>query len=145
MVLVTLVGERWSRVGEEFVFEGPNAGPHTECRPCKLKAVCWNLEEGRHYRILGLRSVHHSCALHEGGVRVAEVEKIAFALNLPRRLGLAGGTITFEEPVCGRPSCAEYRTCHPLGARTDLKYRVQSVEGSVDCPAGFALVHARVE
>jgi len=55
MVAITLVGEKQAREGQMFVF----VGPLTECRDCKLKTVCFNLEEGRTYVIKSVRTVHH--------------------------------------------------------------------------------------
>lgn len=72
MVLVTVVGEQQCKKGFEFVFGGPLA----ECRECKVKNVCFHLEQNKEYRVTETRDVHHECKIHEGGVRVVEVEKL---------------------------------------------------------------------
>ena len=66
MVIITLIGEHLAKEGEEFVYRGPL----TECRDCKLKGVCFNLDAGGLYRIRSVRPVHHECRIHEEGVRV---------------------------------------------------------------------------
>ncbi|PJB22268.1 MAG: hypothetical protein CO114_00925, partial [Euryarchaeota archaeon CG_4_9_14_3_um_filter_38_12] len=72
MVLVTLVGEKIAKKDNEFIY----IGSLPECRGCKLKTVCFNLDEGRRYKITNIRDIHHDCKIHEGGVRIVEVEKI---------------------------------------------------------------------
>ncbi len=57
MVVITLIGEHQAKEGEQFVYRGPL----TECRECKLKAVCFNLDPGSMYRIKKIRDVHHEC------------------------------------------------------------------------------------
>jgi uncharacterized protein (UPF0179 family) len=136
MVLVTVVGETQCRVGFEFVFSGPNA----ECRDCKVRNVCFHLEEGRKYRVAQVREVHHECKLHEGGVRVVEVERIPTRAAIPARSAIEGATQTYEESGCAWVGCANYRLCHPCGASAGMKLRVLSVEGAeVECPRGQRL------
>ena len=47
MVLVTLIGKKLAKVGNEFVYLGITQ----KCRNCRLKTVCSNLQEGRTYKI----------------------------------------------------------------------------------------------
>src|SRR5512136_2692138 len=55
MVLVTVVGELQCKKGYEFVFGGPIA----ECRDCKVKNVCFHLEQDKRYRVVEIRDGHH--------------------------------------------------------------------------------------
>ena len=136
MVLVTVVGEAQCRVGFEFVFGGPNA----ECRDCKVKNVCFHLEENRRYKVVNIREVHHECKLHEGGVRVVEVERIPTRAAIPARSAIEGATLTYEASNCGWVGCPNYASCHPRGAAMGMKLRVLSVEEpDVDCPKGLKL------
>lgn len=132
MVLVTVVGERQCRKGFEFVFGGPLA----ECRDCKVKNVCFHLEQNRRYRVTEVRDVHHDCRIHEGGVRVVEVEKMPTTCALPARTAIEGSMISFEESDCDRVGCPNYRLCRPLGAGEGMRFRVVSVERELDCAEG---------
>lgn len=132
MVLVTVVGEQQCRKGFEFVFGGPLA----DCRECKVKNVCFHLEQNRWYRVKDVRDVHHECKIHEGGVRVVEVERIPTRAALPARAAVEGAMLTFEESDCNRPGCKYYRLCRPLGAEESMRFRIASVEDEIECPKG---------
>lgn len=136
MVLVTVVGEHQCKKGFEFVFGGPLA----ECRDCKVKNVCFHLEENRWYRVTEVRDVHHDCKVHEGGVRVVEVEKLPTRAAIPARLAIEGSMITFEESNCKNIGCSNYRVCRPLGAAEGMRFRVLTIEDvQVECPKGEKL------
>lgn len=132
MVLVTVVGESQCKKGFEFVFSGPLA----ECRDCKVKNVCFHLEQNRRYRVTEVRDVHHECKMHEGGVRVVEVEKLPTRAALPVRIAVEGSMITFEENACDMRSCEHFRLCRPLDAADGMRLRIKAVEGDIDCPKG---------
>jgi len=135
MVLVTVVGEQQCRKGFEFVFGGPIA----DCRECKVKNVCFHLEQNRWYKVTDIRDVHHECKMHEGGVRVVEVERMPTRAALPARSALEGATITFEESNCNRPGCPRFRLCRPLGASEGMRFRIVSIEDEIECPKGEKL------
>ena len=135
MVLVTVVGRLQCREGFEFVFGGPLA----ECRDCKVRNVCFHLEENRRYRVKGVRDVHHDCKIHEDGVRVVEVEKIPLRAAVPAKAALEGSMLTFEGVECKNLGCKNYRLCRPLGAPRGMRFKISSVEGDVDCEDGAAL------
>lgn len=135
MVAITLVGEKQAREGQMFVF----VGPLTECRDCRLKTVCFNLEEGRTYTIRSVRTVHHDCKIHEGGVRVVEVEKAPIRTTIPTRAALEGTTYSWQGKECQNLGCAHYILCTPKGMKAQEKYRVVKVFGYVDCPDGETL------
>lgn len=136
MVLVTVVGELQCRKGFEFVFGGPLA----ECRECKVRNVCFHLDENRQYRVTDVRKVHHECKVHEGGVRVVEVERVPTKAALPARSALEGSILTFEGSDCDSVGCQYYRLCRPAGPSDGMKFKVLSVEpGEVRCPRGRSL------
>jgi len=141
MVVITLIGEHQARVGEMFVYRGPL----TECRDCKLKAVCFNLEAGGLYRIKNLRDVQHECRIHEEGVRVVEVEKVKQSGALPRRSAIEGSTVTFEEIKCDTLGCANWRLCHPIGVEKGMKFKVSKVDKEIECPAGNRMMAVVLE
>ena len=82
MVVVTLIGEDFAEVGKTFVFRGPI----TECRDCKLKGICFNLDAGCRYCVKEVRDVHHECRIHESGVCAAEVEKLNINGAVPKNM-----------------------------------------------------------
>lgn len=140
MVTITLIGEHQAKEGDRFVYRGPL----TECRDCKLKAVCFNLDVGATYRITAIRDVKHECKIHEEGVRVVEVEKMPLRCAVGQKFALEGSTVAVEEIRCRNIGCERYRLCHPLGMERNAKHRVQSVKGEVDCPEGFRLVEVEL-
>jgi len=135
MVVITLVGELQAKKGETFAYNGPLS----ECRDCKLKTICFNLDAGKWYRIANVRSIHHECKIHENGVRVVEAELVGIPASIPSKSAIEGTVIAFEPRRCGEFSCASYKLCNPVGISPGAKYRVTSVLEDVDCEDGRAL------
>lgn len=140
MVTITLIGEHQAKEGEQFVY----MGPLTECRDCKLKAVCFNLDVGNAYKITVIRDVHHECKIHEEGVRVVEVEKIPMRCAVGQKYAMEGSLITLEDPRCKNLACEKYRLCRPPGLEHGTKYKVTVVKGEVECPEGNKLVEVEL-
>lgn len=136
MVLITLVGETQAHIGDRFYY----LGPQTDCKECKLKGVCFNLEVGRQYEITKLRDTHHECELHEGGVRVVEVEKKPTLACVSKKLAIDGSVITFESSDCARLGCEHWSHCHPTGIRNGEKLAVTDIVEKVECPNDLELV-----
>lgn len=132
MVLITLVGEKQATEGCEFVY----IGPLPDCRECRLKTVCFNLQEGKRYKITKIRDVHHDCKIHEGRVRVVEVEKIPINATLNAKIAIEGSTVTFETLECKNLGCEHYRLCHPLGVKVKSRFKILSVREEIKCPEG---------
>jgi hypothetical protein len=141
MVAVTLVGEKQAKEGRTFVFLGPLG----ECRDCKLKTVCFNLEEGRTYTIMAVRNVHHDCKIHESGVRVVEVEKAPIRAAVFTRNALEGTSVVWEQKDCINIGCPNFYLCGPRGIKAGEKYRVVKVLGILDCPDGVPLKEVLLE
>ena len=141
MVIVTLIGERLAKEDVVFVYKGFVP----ECRECKLKAVCTNLEPGRVYVVKGLRDVHHECKMHEEGVRVVEVEKLPATVCVAQKYALEGSTITYEEVKCKNLGCERYRLCHPVAMERGSKYKIKEVHGEVACPEGHKIIEIVIE
>jgi uncharacterized protein (UPF0179 family) len=140
MVLVTLIGERQVKEGNEFVY----SGPLSECKDCRLKGVCFNLEEGKRYRISSVRRLHHNCRVHEDGVRVVEVEVVPVDAAVNIKTAVEGSTITLDFPECGEISCEHYRLCHPLGLKHRQKAVIVEVKKKVKCPRKRPLKRVRL-
>ncbi|MCU0852693.1 MAG: UPF0179 family protein [Thermoplasmata archaeon] len=135
MVLITVVGEQQCRKGMEFVFGGPIA----DCRECKVKTICFHLEQSRRYRVVEVRDVHHECKIHEGGVRVVEVEKLPTEAAIRKEVAVEGSMITYEETSCNRIGCVNFKLCRPLGASEGMRLRVASAKEDIECPKGERL------
>jgi uncharacterized protein len=141
MVVITLIGEHLAKDGEEFIYRGPL----TECRDCKLKGVCFNLDTGSRYRIKAVRTVQHECRIHEGGVRVVEVQKIPQRCSMLQKFAMEGSTITLEDVKCKTLGCKYYQVCHPRGLDKNMKFRVTRIEREIKCPEGLRLVEVTLE
>ncbi len=140
MVLVTLVGDSQARIGNRFYFVGPS----TECKECKLRNVCFNLEPGSLYEVTGLRDTRHECVVHESEVRVVEVEKKPFRAAVPKKLAIDGSMITFESRRCDNMGCENRRLCCPWNVRDGDKLSVTDVMEDLDCPNGESLTMVRL-
>ena len=136
MVLITLVGEAQARTGNRFYF----MGPQTDCKECRLRGVCFNLEPGRQYEIVSVRDTHHDCEVHDGGVRVVEVEKKPTMSCVSKKVAIEGSIITFDESDCARMGCEHWPHGHPIGIKAGEKLTVTDTVGKVDCPIRDDLV-----
>ncbi len=141
MVIVTLIGEHQAEEGNEFFY----LGSLTECKDCRLKAVCFNLDRGNKYRITGLREVTHDCKMHEDGVRVIEVERVPIKCAVPSKYAIEGSTITIEGVNCENIGCENYRLCHPLVTLSKSKRRVKSVQADLECYEDRGVVLVELE
>jgi uncharacterized protein len=141
MVTITLIGEKQAKEGVVFVYKGFVP----ECRECKLKAVCFNLDSGGIYRIKAVRDVHHECKMHEDGVRVVEVDKVPIKVCLGQKIVLEGSTVTFEEVRCRNIGCERYRLCHPVAVERGSKHKVSRVHGEVQCPEGLKVIEVTLD
>ena len=133
MANVTLIGEKQAKKGNIFIYRGPLS----ECRDCKVKTVCFNLEEGRKYKIKEIRAMHHKCRIHEGGVRAVEYEiiPIEYAINEDEAVEKTKITIT-EQELCNNRGCESFKKCFPLGLRVGSQYEIQTVKNNISCQLG---------
>ena len=139
--MITVIGDRQAKVGGRFIY----LGPLTECKECKLKGVCFNLDAGALYRIVEVRDVKHDCKVHEDGVRVVKVEKEKMTGVVPKKGAMEGSTITWEVIRCDRLGCEHYRLCHPLGIDKGHKARIAKIVGDLECADGKKLVRVIFE
>ena len=134
-MVVTLVGETQAKVGEMLIFRGPLS----ECKDCKRKTVCFNLEEGTLYEIVGVRDKHHECSVHESGVRVVELKKAPIETTLDTKHAIEGSTVSIDKEACLNLGCEHYGACFILGPKSNKKFKVVKVQGDVKCPEGKSL------
>ena len=139
MSLVTLVGERMAKEGLEFIY----MGPHTNCKNCKLKTVCFNLKKGRKYRIVNVRDKKHSCNMHDGGVRVVEVEELPLIVAV-RKGTRKNARIKIKAAGCMHLDCQHYELCHNPGIQGDKEYKVVKILEPIKCKDGKGLVKAEL-
>lgn len=149
---ITLVPEAYAKPGARFTFRGPNdgkavAGTNTgeECAACPFTKLCFGLVPGRTYEVSAKRGVTHPCELHEGGrVHVVTVEQTDMPSTVETRL--LRGTAAHWTPIpCGRPDCANYALCHPVGPAPGAKYAITEQAGRLECPAGYELTRVRLK
>jgi len=129
MAIITLVGEKLARPGVEFIYYGP-AEP---CKTCKLAGVCvGNLEPGRRYKILRVRSMpSHSCPLHEGKVRVVEVVEPSIEVAIEPRLAIIGSVVRLKFEPCSDPEKADL--FRPEGLFEGDHVKIIEITGEIEC------------
>jgi hypothetical protein len=134
---LTLVPDSLAEPGYRFTFVGPNPG--MECAGCPFQKLCFGLEPGRSYVVSKVRPARQVCELHEGGkVRAVEVTEVPFEASLERR-HLRGTAAPWTAPDCGRPSCANWSLCHPVGHTAGARHAIVAQKGALECPAGLDL------
>ncbi|HKZ58619.1 MAG TPA: UPF0179 family protein [Candidatus Thermoplasmatota archaeon] len=140
-----MLGELQAKVGERFVFQGPNDGADAACAPCRLKGICFNLEPGETFEVAAVRDKDHPCYLHEGGkVRVVEVDRATHDVILPARGIVEGGSMLYPERSCEFRGCPKWRQCVGAPLRPNFSYRVVEAGPAEPCPLGFALRRAKL-
>ena len=109
MTLITLVGKKLAKKGTVFVYVALNK----QCKKCRLKTICSNLQEGREYKIVKIREKSHKCDIHEDNlVVVVEVEKLPAEVNIRKEESEA--TVVAYHPIkCNKTSCEEHEGCVP--------------------------------
>jgi len=140
MVLVTLVGEQLAKKDKDFIY----MGSLSECRDCKLKNVCFNLEDGCRYKITNIRDVRHDCKIHEGGVRIVEVEKTLLPAAVESKNAIEGETVRIN-PDCKNIGCDYYFLCCPVGVKPEMKLKISKIKGDIKCPENKNLKEVLLE
>ena len=136
MANVTLIGEKQAKKDKIFLY----LGPLSECRDCKVKTVCFNLEEGRTYRIKDIRAMHHNCKVHDSGVHAVEYEIQPIEFAIDTNAAVEKARITAEEKAdCVDRGCENYKYCYPKGLKAGSQYEIKSVEGNITCSEGKSL------
>ena len=133
---VTLVGTVLAKQGTEFIYEGEVAG----CDSCKVKKACNNLQPGRKYRIVSVRTTHHECGVHFNGTTAVEVMDAPVIALINADMAIVNSKIKLELS-CPKIECRSYPLCRPDGVVAGEKYIVNSVLGKPSdvCEKGRAL------
>jgi uncharacterized protein (UPF0179 family) len=133
---VTLIGTVLAKQGIEFIYEGEAA----ECNSCKVKKACNNLQIGRKYRIVSVRSTHHECMVHLNGATAVEVMEAPVTALINADMAIVNSKIKVDLS-CNKSDCKSYPLCRPDGVVDGEKYIVTEVLGNASdiCPKGRAL------
>ena len=133
---VTLMGTVLAKPNVEFIYEGEVA----ECGTCKVKKACHNLQRGRKYRIVTVRSTHHDCAVHLNGATAVEVMEAPITALINADMAMINSKIK-PELSCNKSDCRSFPLCRPDGITEGEKYIVIDVLGNASdiCDKGRAL------
>ena len=133
---VTLMGTVLAKPNVEFIYEGEVA----ECDTCKVKKACHNLQKGRKYRIVTVRTTHHDCAVHLNGATAVEVMEAPITALINADMAIINSKIK-PELSCNKSDCRSFPLCRPDGVTDGDKYIVIDVLGNAPdiCDKGRAL------
>lgn len=133
---VTLVGTVHAKAGVEFIYEGEAP----ECDTCKVKKACNNLQKGRKYRIVTIRTTHHECPVHLNGATAVEVMEAPISALISPDMAIVNSKVKIEL-TCHKADCKSYSLCRPEGVIDGEKYVVSDVLGNAPdiCEKGRAL------
>ncbi|MDO9034456.1 MAG: UPF0179 family protein [Methanoregula sp.] len=133
---VTLMGTVLAKPNVEFIYEGEVA----ECDTCKVKKACHNLQKGRKYRIVTVRTTHHDCAVHLNGATAVEVMEATITALINADMAIINSRIK-PELSCNKSDCRSFLLCRPDGVTEGEKYIVVDVLGNAPdiCDKGRAL------
>lgn len=134
MAQVTLIGEKLAKDGNEFIYFGPN----NECRNCKLKTVCFNLKQGREYKIINVRDKQHNCNVHEGNVVVVEVDILPIFTSIDKKI-FEGTETKIKKVDCKNIGCDYFNICVNSAIKKDKTYVVKKIYEKIDCAEDFEL------
>ncbi len=133
---VTLVGTVLAKKGIEFIYEGEVAG----CDTCKVKKACNNLQTGRKYRIVSVRTTHHECMVHLNGATAVEVVEAPITVLINADMAIVNSKIK-PDLSCSKSNCRSFSLCRPEGVVEGEKYIVAEVLGNASdiCEKGRVL------
>lgn len=133
---VTLVGTVLAKQGIEFIYEGEVAA----CDTCKVKKACNNLQTGRKYRIVSVRTTHHECMVHLNGATAVEVVEAPITALINADMAIVNSKIKLDLS-CIKSDCRNFTLCHPEGVVEGEKYIVSDVLGNASdiCEKGRVL------
>ncbi|WP_321430805.1 UPF0179 family protein [uncultured Methanolobus sp.] len=126
---ITLIGSKLAKEGEDFVFMGESR----ECKKCKLRKTCLNLDPGRKYRVAKIRNnTVHDCFIHDDGVLTVEVETAPILAAIESRKAVVGSKISYELPKCKEFDDSVYDILYPEGLKEGDKCTVVKVHGPME-------------
>ncbi len=135
MTKISLIGKDLAKEGLEFVFNGPLP----TCSDCRVKNVCFNLEQGHYYRIVKVRDQVNPCIIFNGDkVNTIEVEEVSEPFNIQNSKKLQeGATISLKSMKCDYITCPNIEKCNLLYGKEDTKVVVKNIGEAIKCPKGY--------
>ncbi len=136
--IITLIGTKLAKVGNEFIFKGAAK----DCEACKLNKTCLGLNVGSKYRIIRIRNGGKlECFIHDAGVCAVEVLETPIVIGVEARKAIKGSKITYEPVACTISTCENYRICRPSGLSRGDKFTIVNVVGEISgpCEKGYLL------
>lgn len=125
--IITLIGTKLAKEGNEFVFRGAAK----DCEGCKLHKTCLNLNIGSKYRITQVRNTgQFDCFVHDSGVCAVEVVEVPIKMAIESRKAIQGSKVIYE-PICDVLSCEHYVLCSPPGLKKGEKFTIVEVEDEI--------------
>ncbi len=135
--IVTLIGTKLAKVGNEFIFRGGAK----DCEGCKLHKTCLNLNIGSKYRITHVRNTgEFDCFVHDSGVCAVEVVEAPIKMAIESRKAIQGSKLVYEQE-CEESDCEHYTLCFPPGLKKYEKFTIVDVGDEVidSCEKGKIL------
>ncbi|MCL4346227.1 MAG: UPF0179 family protein [Candidatus Thermoplasmatota archaeon] len=132
---ITLIGLDQAVVGGTFRY----VTPLQTCSECKIKNVCFNLEQGKTYRIKEVRMKEQPCnVFNTGKVTAVSVEELPeeFIMEYDRRVQEGSVTAT-RSMKCDYITCQYIEKCNLIHHRNDGKVKISSIGQKVECPKGY--------
>ncbi|MCL4332056.1 MAG: UPF0179 family protein [Candidatus Thermoplasmatota archaeon] len=142
MAKVSLIGVDLAEEGMEFTF----VQPLKECSECKVKNVCFNLEQGRNYRVTAVRKKEIPCNVYnKGKVMAIEVEELEESVHVKYGQKVQdGSSFVLESLNCDNFSCEHIETCNLMHVRNGRKVTIASVEEKIECPKNYDIRRVKV-
>ncbi len=138
---ITLIGLDQAVVGNTFRY----VTPLQTCSECKIKNVCFNLEQGKTYRITEVRMKEQPCMVfNHGKVTAVSVEEVPedFIMQYDRRVQ-EGSITNLKSMKCDHITCQFIEKCNLIHHRTDFRIKITSIVQKVDCPKGYNMRRVR--
>ncbi|WP_297215428.1 UPF0179 family protein [Thermoplasma sp.] len=134
---ISLIGSSIAKEGLEFVF----AGPLTACSDCRVKNVCFNLEQGHRYKVTKVREQVNPCIIFNGDkVNTVEVEELEDYVNVQESKRIQeGAIISLKSMNCDYITCPNIEKCNLYYFKPDTKVMVKSIGKEISCPKGYKM------
>jgi len=129
MAVITTIGERLAEIELEFEYQGPLP----ECKACKVKNICFNLKVFNQYKIKKIREKRHSCSVHDGDVKVVEVEALPIIAGIDKKY-IKGSKVKIIPQDCQEKTCSYYQYCTNKAVNQRKSMKIISILEPIPCP-----------
>lgn len=129
MAVITTIGERLAELELEFEYQGPLP----ECKSCKARNICFNLKPFYQYKIKKIREKRHSCSIHDGDVKVVEVEVLPIIAGIDKKY-TKGSKVRISPQECQEKACVYYPYCTNKAIDQRKSLKIISILDPIPCP-----------